>query len=157
MGKRFTDTQKWNKPWFRKLTPVEKAAWFYITENCDNVGVWDGDTELAEFCIGDSVDWKALIDKVNGNIEILPNGKWWLTDYCEFQHTDLDPSSQSKTVQSYIKLLKKHDLYEKVMKAFGKPLDTLSKGYKEKEKDKDKEKDTATPNFELGNSRNSRL
>jgi hypothetical protein len=141
LGKRFTETSKWNKPWFRKLTPVEKSAWFYITENCDNVGVWDADKELAEFCIGGPVDWDTFIEKTNGNIEILDDGKWWLVDFCEFQHTDLDPSSQSKPVQSYIRLLKRHNLYQRVMKAFGYSLDTFSKGSKERERVRDKERE----------------
>ena len=140
MSKRFTDTDKWHKQWFRKLKPIEKVAWFYITENCDNVGVWDTDFELANYIIGENVDWENFVTKVNGNIEILSNNKWWLVDFCEFQHPDLNPDSTSKPIQSYIKLLKKHKLYEKIIKGYTKGMDNLYIKYKEKEKDKVKER-----------------
>ena len=140
MPKRYTDTEKWKKKWFRILTPEEKTAWFFITEQCDNVGVWDGDTEAAEFNIGAKIDWDSFLKRINENIEVLEDGKWWLIDYCAFQHTDLSPDSKSIPVISYIKLLKKHNLYERVMKGFAKPLDSLSKGLKEKEKVKVKVK-----------------
>ncbi len=141
MPKRYTDTEKWKKKWFRTLTPEEKAVWFFITEQCDNVGVWDGDFEAAEFTIGAKIDWESFLERTNKNIEVLECGKWWLIDYCAFQHTDLSPESKSKPVISYIKLLKKHNLYERVMKALVKPLDSLSKGLKEKEKEREEEKE----------------
>lgn len=137
MPKRFTDTEKWKKSWFRKLTPAEKAAWYYITETCDNVGVFDADIELAEFEIGESIDWDTFIEKTNGNIEKLANGKWWLVDYCKFQHTDLSPSSKSKPIQSYIRLLKKHGLYKRVMEGLSKPIKSLNKDLKERERVKE--------------------
>lgn len=122
---RFVDTDIWKKPWYRKLTPAEKCAWKYITDNCDNVGVWDADSELAEFCIGESIDWETFAEKTNGNIKILDNGKWWLVDFCSFQHPDLNEQSDSKPIKSYVALLKKHNLW----KAYTKGMDTLSKGY----------------------------
>ena len=140
MSKRYTDTEKWKKQWFRALTTVEKSAWFFITEQCDNVGVWDADKEAAEFMIGDKVDWKVFIEKVHNNIEILDNGKWWLKDFCKYQYTDLSPKSKSPPIISHIKLLKKHGLYERVMKDL-KGIESLNKGLKEKVKTKVKNKE----------------
>lgn len=110
--KRMTDTRLWEKPWFRKMTPSEKCAWRYLIDRCDNVGVWEADTELAEFYIGDSIDWEAFREKLNGNVEVLEGGKWWVVDFCLFQHPDLDEESGSNAIRSYIDLLKKHGLWE---------------------------------------------
>lgn len=125
MSKRFFDTGVFKKPWFRRLSAEEKAAWFYIQAECDNVGVWDADTDVAEFVIGGSLDWDSFATKCNGNLHILPNGKWWLVDYCIFQHPDMVEDSKSNAIQSYIKLLKKHGLWEAYMariSTLGEPL-----------------------------------
>ncbi len=149
MPKRYTDTEKWKKRWFRELSTAEKSAWFYITEQCDNVGVWDADFEVAEFIIGEEINWDDFVKKTNGNIEILECGKWFLIDYCMFQHTDISPDSKSKPVISYIKLLKKHNLYERVIKTFTKPFESPSKGLKEKEKEKERVKEEVKAKEEI--------
>jgi hypothetical protein len=122
MAKRFADNAKWNKSWFRKLCPSEKCAWYYITENCDNVGVWDADCELADFAIGAKIDWDNFIGKCNGNIELLDNGKWFLADFFIFQHGDFDGDTRNRAHLSYVILLKKHGLYERVIKGLSRAL-----------------------------------
>jgi len=134
MGKRFTDTTIWTKPWFRKLKPVEKSAWFYITASCDSVGVWDADYELGNFIIGEQVEWSELIEKCNGNIDVLENGKWFLVDFCSFQYGPLNPSCPPH--RSYIALLEKHGL-----KGYRKGIHTLVLRVQEKEKELEKDKD----------------
>lgn len=109
--KRFTDTDIWKRPWFRKLTPAEKCAFQFIRDNCDNAGVWIPDYEGAEFNIGEPIDWNSLSGKVNGNIEILENGKWWIPDFCEFQFGELHEDTKNKAHISHIALLKKHGLW----------------------------------------------
>jgi len=128
----------WKKKWFRSLTPAEKAAWFYIKDECDNVGVCVPDFELAEFQIGASVDWENLPGKTNGNIEVLPNGKWFLVDFCAFQYGTLKSDPKNKPHQSYLKLLAYHGLSDRVSIDYEKPTHSL----KDKDKDTDKETDT---------------
>ena len=135
MGKRFTDTAIWDKVWYRTLLPAEKVAFNYIKDRCDNVGVWCPDIQLAEFVIGESIDWESFLSKLNSNIVVLDNGKWWLSDFCNFQYGEL--SDACKPHQSYIKLLKKHRLY----KGYTKGIHTLKEKDKEKDKDKVKEKE----------------
>ena len=130
--KRFTDTSIWKKEWFQDLTPEYKMAWFYIKDNCDNVGVWDVNKRLANFQIGSNIDWDDFLEKCNGNIYILSDKKWYLTDFCNFQYGELSEESTSKPVVSYINLLKKHNLWEVYLKG--------SNTLKDKDKGKDKEK-----------------
>jgi hypothetical protein len=116
--KRFRDTGIWEKPWFRKLGLAEKAGWAFICDRCDNVGVWVPDLEAAEFFIGGKVDWEGLKNECNGNIEVLPDGKWWLMDFCLFQHGDLFERKPSSVVNSHLSLLEKHGLTERVRQLF---------------------------------------
>jgi uncharacterized phage protein (TIGR02220 family) len=138
--KRFRDTEIWNKPWYRKLPPATKSAWDYITDHCDNVGVWVPDEEIVEIFVGAKVDWEALLERANGNIQVLPNGKWWLEDFVRFQHGDLISGSQSNACKSYVNLLKTHGLYKlfpELFESYGKPSRSLHIGYKERERVKE--------------------
>jgi len=139
MSKRFRDTAIWKKQWYRELSPSLKTAWQYITDNCDNVGVWDADFELAWFCIGEHVDFDLLVEKCNKNIEILNNGKWWLIDFCDFQYGELTP--KCKPHLHYMQLLKKHSLFKRVCKGLPKASRSLEEKEKDKEKDKEKEEE----------------
>lgn len=144
MSKRFFDTDLWiNKPWFVELSPAEKSAWYYLMSTCDNVGIITPVFNIADMLIGAAIDWESFPSKVNGNIRILENGKWWLIDYCTFQHPDLSEESTSKPVKSYVALLKKHDLWIEYTKGMDRVW--ISSKDKEQErvrvKDKDKEQE----------------
>lgn len=128
MSKRFFDTNTWAKPWFRELSPAEKTAWFYILTHCDAVGAWDADTKMADFCIGDAVDWEHLKAASNGNIEVMENGKWWMVDFCRYQYgKKVRPSRdfELKVRKEYTlhdnihALLLQHGLWERYLSTVG--------------------------------------
>lgn len=153
MFKRFTDTDKWDRPWYRRLSPAEKCAWEYVVSKCDNVGVWIFDPDGAEFNIGESIDWDGFRERCNGNISIIDGGKWWVSDFCRFQYGELHEESNSPTTRSYIKLLKNHRLWI----AYSKGMDTLQDKDKDKEKDKDKDKEKREKINALGSLENVHL
>ena len=134
MPKRFIDTELWGKPWFFELTPTEKLAFIYIMSECDAVGVWTCNFRMAEFTIGSQLDWNKFAGKCNGNIDIISDTKWWLVDYCIFQHGDLSPEhgekeSKNNAVKGYVKLLRKHNLWQRYVDRyvliFGASLDPV--------------------------------
>ena len=116
MGKRFTDTDLWDKEWFMDLAPAEKCAWYYIKDRCDNVGVWSPNRKLANVVIGADVDWEDLPEKCHGNIKVLPSGKWLIVDFVRFQHPDVfadyTDRQPSNAVKSYLTLLVQHKLQD---------------------------------------------
>ncbi len=135
--KRFTDTAKWNDPWFRGLSPLAKLLWSWLLDNCDNSGVIDPDIMLASFQIGDKIEEKHMTELGN-RLQRLPNGKLWIPKFIRFQFGEL--TTESRVHSSVIKLLKIHCIEY--------PIDSLSIGYvkgidtpkdKDKVKDKDKE------------------
>jgi len=141
MGKRFIDTKLMQKEWYMDLTTTEKAAWLYLLCECDAVGVWKPNFRLADFCIGEAVDWEGLLKSTNGNIQVLENGKWFLVDFCDFQYGEL--KATCKPHASYISLLKKHGLFGTLYKGFEYPLNRVQE--KEKELELEKEEEDSNP------------
>ena len=139
MSKRFVDTDLWQKSWFQDLTLKEKVLVKYIFENCDCAGVWNANYRLASFIIGETLT-SADIDNINKKkfqFETLPSGDIFIPDFIKFQYGTL--SENCKPHKPVIEKLKKHNLYERVLKGFGNPLDTLEEKEKEKEKEEEKE------------------
>ena len=138
--KRFFDTAIWRKEWFMDLSPNEKSAWFYIISECDNVGVWSPNFKLAEFTISGGVDWESFAKKLNGNVKILPNGKWWFVDFCAFQHPDLSDDSTSNAIRSYVSLLKKHGLWGKYQQ-LGNSTPTVHDTSRDRDREQDRDRE----------------
>lgn len=118
--KRFTETGKWSKEWFQDLTPVQKCLWYYITENCDPAGVFDGNFKMMTFCIGEKVTEDTL-EAFGGRIEKISNGKFWIVDFIEFQYGKL--SKDCRPQQKVFASIEKHKLTDRV---FNSVSDTLS-------------------------------
>lgn len=137
-GNRFFKCEIWTQnKWFRELNPTTKLFWFYLIGTCDNVGVWEEDWELASFVMKISLDTKEIIHSLDSRVQRISPGKLWITDFCDFQYGILNDQRTDAPGLSYIKLLKKHGLWEGVNKPLGNPLVTP------KDKDKDKDKDKA--------------
>jgi len=140
MSKRFRDREIWHRPWYRELKPVDKSAWDFIMDFCDNVGVWIPDFPSAEHYIGGKPDWKGLPDRCNGNILVLESGKWWVKDFCFFQYGTL--CEENRAYASYIRLLKVHGLwglYSESLIQENKALIRPLQGYKEQEQEQEQE------------------
>jgi hypothetical protein len=145
VGKRFTDTEKWCKAWFRKLSLAHKAAWTYLCDRCDSAGIMSLDSELAEFQIGAATDWDAFIDLSEGRIERISNGKLWLTGFVDFQYGQLSP--ESKPHREVIRRLESNGLLSRVMEGYPRGINTP------KEKDQDQEQDSERKGDSKGGKR----
>jgi len=105
---------------------------------CDCVGVWIPNKPQVEYLIG-AFDFESFPDRCNGNIVILPDGKWWLVDFCDYQYGEL--TETCKPHKKYIALLRKYGLYDVVLKGYTKGMDTLQEKEEEEEQEKEKEKE----------------
>ena len=135
MGKRFTETDKWSDPWFRRLSAEHKLAWLYLLDNCDLAGVVDLDHDLADFQIGCDVDWDGFVMGVGSDrVEVLPNGKLFVLRFIEFQHGTL--SVNCKAHGPAFRSIEKNGLSQRVSKGYPKGMDTLKVKVKVKVKEK---------------------
>jgi hypothetical protein len=141
MAKRFTDTEKWKKPFIRGLQGPYKLLWLYICDDCDHAGIWQVDLEVAEIRIGEKINKLEAIKSFGDKIIMFDDGnKWFIPSFIEFQYpSGLNPDNRAHS--SIIHLLEKYNL----TKSKNKPLVSPSQGRKDmdmvmvKDMDKDKE------------------
>ncbi len=145
MPKRFTDSDKWKKKWFRCLSNDHKVFWIYVLDQCDHAGIWEVDFEAAEFfCSG--IDEQEIRQVFKKQFQEVDNGKrWFLKDFVDFQYGTLNENNRAHL--SVINILKKYKLIKN--KDLVSPLNENNigqQGYKDKEQVKDlvkvKEKET---------------
>lgn len=113
MAKRFTDSDKWERPWFRKMPQAYKWLWLYILDKCDVAGIWYVDMELASFMICEKVVYEEAVIFFDKQIEELDNGnRWFIIGFTEFQYKTLSPISKPHT--KVIDILEKFRLLDRV-------------------------------------------
>ena len=109
MAKRFTDTEKWKKPFIRSLKAPYKLLWLYICDDCDHSGIWQVDLEVAEIRIGEKLDEQKAIQYFAEKIIPLDNGtKWFIPSFIEFQY----PSGLSENNKAHTGIIKSLDKYK---------------------------------------------
>jgi len=140
MAKRFTDTEKYKKPFIRGLKGAYKILWDYLYHDCDHAGIWIVDFEIAQIYLGQDMqvnrdDALEYFNKDDKRIIVFDGGKkWFIPGFIDFQYGDLNPENRAHN--SVIKILKKYSLTKKYNKGLIAPL----QGRKDKDKDKVKDK-----------------
>jgi len=144
MAKRFTDTEKWKKPFIRGLQGPYKLLWLYICDDCDHAGVWQVDLEVAEIRIGEKINRLEALKSFGDKIVMFDDGnKWFIPSFIEFQYpSGLNPDNRAHS--SIIHLLEKYDLKVKQINSKvtqNKPLTSTLQGRKVMDMDMDMVKD----------------
>lgn len=135
MAKRFTDTNKWRKPFIRGLQGAYKLFWFYILDDCDHAGIWIVDMEVANIRTGQNITEEDALKIFESKITVFDNGeRWFIQDFIDFQYGILNDSNRAH--KSVINILLKYKLLNKDMTLIS-PL----QGVKDKDKDKELDKD----------------
>lgn len=140
MSKRFTDTNKWKKPFIRTMKAPYKLLWLYILDECDHAGIWQIDMEVAEIKIGERLKLDEALRQFGTRVIFLED-KLFIPDFIQFQYGDLNPSN--RVHNSVINILQSFNLLDENYKTkeLISPLQGVKDKEKEKDKDKDKEKD----------------
>lgn len=101
MSKRFTDSNKWDDPWFDSLSTTNKLFWFYILDKCDHAGIWKINWKQVVSSIGGKPDMK----KFSGRIFKVSDEKMIIPKYLIFQYGTRWKDSNVKASVSAIKIL----------------------------------------------------
>ena len=136
MAKRFTDTEKWKKPFIKNLKCCYKLLWLYICDDCDHAGVWQVDFEIAKIRIGESVNESEALKLFGDKVQSFDNGnKWFIPSFIEFQYPN-GLSEQNRAHTGILNLIKKYNLCL-ITESSLKPLTSPLQGAKDMDKDKD--------------------
>lgn len=140
MAKRFTDSEKWKKPFIRCMKTPYKLLWLYILDECDHAGIWQVDFEVAQIKTGEKLNQSEALKNFGEKVVELSGGeKFFIPDYIEFQYGTLN--EKNRVHESVIKILRKYDLIDNQNKPLISPLQRAKDKDKDKAKEMDKEKD----------------
>lgn len=106
--KRFTDTDIWDRVWFRKLSNRLKSMFRFLCDRCDPAGVMDADWEAVSFYVGEPCTEEDL-KQFNGNA-VMREGKIYLPQFIEFQYGQL--SHECKPHEKVFEAMRRHNLVE---------------------------------------------
>ena len=133
MGKRFTDTEKWKKPFIRGLQAPYKLLWLYICDDCDHAGIWQVDIEVAQIRVGEKLDEQKALQFFGDKVIPIEGGtKWFIPSFIEFQY----PSGLSENNKAHAGIIKILEKYQNQINEF-KPLESPLQGAMDMDKDMD--------------------
>lgn len=130
MKMRFTDTHKWNKLWFRGLSPDAKLLFLYLCDSCGDAGIIEIDPVKYSFEIG------LPVEKINPALEELKNLKklvqhderfYHLPSFIKFQYpkglkTNYNPhKSVWREIQKHNLNLEEIGMIQSLDQGLGKP------------------------------------
>lgn len=135
MAKRFTDTEKWDKAWFRKLSPKMKCVWFFLCDKCDHAGIWEIDLETMSHFVGQKTSLLEITNTFGVRVTVRENDKLFVESFVTFQYGNLNPENRAhKSVISKLeKLAPYKDLISPLGGAKDKDMDKVKVKVKEEE------------------------
>jgi hypothetical protein len=111
--KRFTETDKWKNPEFRRLSDSYKLLYLLLLDECDNAGVVHIDLERFGFILKRSFTIEEIKENLGDKLHFFGSDKLVIKNFVRFQCGELnDKSHPHRRVRQ---LLHKHgltDLYE---------------------------------------------
>jgi len=143
MAKRFTDTDKWKKPFLKSLPPNYLIFWLYLCDDCSNMGIWEtSEAGVFKERTGKKIDLEhaiKLFNKDEKRVHVFDNGKkWFLPGFIIFQYGEDFVSKASKN--RLIDLVQQHlgrlDLMKEIPIRY--PLERVARQEQGKDMDKDK-------------------
>lgn len=136
MSKRFTDTDKWKRPWFSELPDEAKLAWIYILDDCDHRGVWIANFKRISFDLGHNIDQEIFENWFKEKVSKFDDDKYFIQSFVDFQYGELNP--ENKAHKSIISLI---NAFNSFNEGQNKDLGSPFQGDKDKDKEQDKDKE----------------
>ena len=139
VAKRFTDTEKWKKRWFRELGSKLRDVRQFILDDCDLAGIWEIDLPRLSYNIGEAIALEDIKKAFKDDLQLLSDGdSIHVPAFIEFQYGTLVTTNNAH--RAVIKRLRSKGV-SSPWSAPDQPLTSPSRGAQDKDKDKDKDQD----------------
>ena len=132
MPKRFTDSNKWDDPWFCDLPNDDKLLWLYILDSCDHAGIWQANLRVLNFMLRTEYIIDDIISVLDGRLVNIDKDRYFIPKFIQFQY----PNGLNEKNRAHASVLKLLSIY-----GLSKGLTSSSLGVKDKDKDKVKDTD----------------
>lgn len=141
MPLRFIDTDFFKHPFVRGLKGAYKSLYVFIFCDCDNAGIWNPEFEISSIYIDQKVDRDGAERHFAGKYILIPNGKWFLPDFIQWQHPN-GLQEYNPAHKKIIKTLNSFNLIDSELKVIvpSKVLASPFKGSKDKDKEEGMDK-----------------
>src|SRR6185295_6715747 len=87
MARRQTDTRKWSKEWFKKLSPRLKCFWLFLCDECDHAGFWDENYDDASRAVGGEPLRREDLAVFGSRVIRIDDDTIWIRRFVEFQYS----------------------------------------------------------------------
>ncbi len=146
MAKRFSDSEKWKKKWFRELPPVMKCVREFLQDNCDHAGVWEIDMKTMHHFINDStITLDQIVQQFGNKLKLLPDDKLWYMGFINFQYGVLKENYNPH--KPALNRLKELGLTSTLQQPLTNTLESVMSKSKSKSKDKNKKEQSPCQKF----------
>lgn len=90
--KRFTETNKWGDPWFRKLSAAAKLVWLYACDHCDCVGTVHLDCDLLSSDLRIKITHQHFEEIGGERLTSTGSDRYFIPKFIPFQYGELSPN-----------------------------------------------------------------
>jgi len=94
MAKRFTDSEKYKDPWFRKLSPTCKMLFLFMCDDCNHAGIWKENLDTFNFIYKTSAT-KEDIDAMGDKVLKVNQETYLIQSFIKFQYGKLNPENKA--------------------------------------------------------------
>jgi hypothetical protein len=94
VAKRFTDTDKFIDPWYRRLSTKNKLLWDWLLCNCDHAGIITVDFEFIEMVLAEKFEDDVLGKYFSERVFLIGPCKYFIPKFLKFQYGKLNPGSR---------------------------------------------------------------
>lgn len=86
MAKKFTDSEKWKRPWWNGLNLKMKVSWIYLLDQCDHRGVWPFDLNALSKGIDMVVTKEEFFEAFASKVVFLEDDEIFIPSFWKFQY-----------------------------------------------------------------------